>query len=73
MSKGMRMIDGVGDKIEFFCFWECGKIGMNLTCEGKMIACADLTLEQAKVVLTQLHSAIQEYENLALVELRDKE
>ena len=51
------------NKIEFFCFWECGKIGINITRDKELIP-VDLTLEEAKIVRSQLYSAIEQYENL---------
>lgn len=52
-------------KIESFCFWECGYIGFNIHDEdGKVCDCIDLPLKDAKDLLGQLRSAIEQYENL---------
>lgn len=51
------------DKIEPFCFWENSKIGFHIVMNGKLYA-IDLSLDEAKQVLSRLHQAISSYEDL---------
>lgn len=50
-------------KLNFFCFWECGFVGVNmLDSEGYLIGSMDLRLDEAKDLLEELTGAINAYE-----------
>ena len=51
-------------KVEVFNFWECSCIGLNIS-EGDELTCKiDLSLSEAKQVLSELGNAIKGYEQL---------
>ena len=51
-------------KMEPFCFWECGHIGINICDKDKIITGYDLTLQEAKSSLCGLQNAIVQFEDM---------